>query len=53
MKQGCDFFVEMPTGVVPVGVAMKAKKGSEVCVCECVLKQTCMWERGRRTVSIW
>ena len=57
----------MPTGVipvgerfywgkVPVGVAMEAKKGSEVCVCVrvcvCVLKQTCMWGSGRGSVSI-
>ena len=39
----------MLTGVVPVGVAMEAKKGSEVCVCVCVCIQTHMhvgvWER--------
>ena len=54
-------FVRMPTGVVPVeerfycrkvpvGVAMEAKKGSEVCVC--ALKHTCMWGSGRGSVSI-
>lgn len=56
-----QLFVRMPTGVVPVkeslylgkvpvGVAMEAKKGSEVC--ECVLKHTCMWGSGRGSVSI-